>query len=270
MPRRRQRIVTPPQDELSDEEIIQNTNHCTKNRILKLPDFWINDPVLWFIQVEAIFFKNNLTDSEGKFNNVISVLPPEVISSVREILLSPSNNSYDVLKSAILKKTTLSDTKRVQQLLSQTSFQTEQPSQILCHMKQLLDRFAPLDSLLIRELFLQRLPPDIRLILAANKHADVAELAEIADSLVDSGTINLPECNSLKRKPDEADQRVIQLSKDVAELKKIVQELNINCHSQGKKNNQKGNQTLQLCWYHSKFGINARKCIQPCNWTGNE
>ena len=42
---------------------------------IKLPDFWLSDPELWFAQVEASFEAQKITQEQTKFIHVVRVLP---------------------------------------------------------------------------------------------------------------------------------------------------------------------------------------------------
>ena len=57
---------------------------------VKLPAFWLEDPELWFAQVECVF-KNRqprITQEATKYNYVCEVLPSRVIAKVRHVILS--------------------------------------------------------------------------------------------------------------------------------------------------------------------------------------
>ena len=74
---------------------------------VKLPSFWIEDPELWFAQIECVF--NNripkITQDGTKYNYVCEVLPSRVISKVRHIILSaaPEAEKYGLLKTQLMK-----------------------------------------------------------------------------------------------------------------------------------------------------------------------
>ncbi len=45
---------------------------------VKLPDFWVKDPVLWFRQCESAFRRSSISSSGVKFDHVVMKLPHEV------------------------------------------------------------------------------------------------------------------------------------------------------------------------------------------------
>jgi len=77
------------------------------------------------------------------------------------------------LKATLIKHITPSEDCRFQQLLQANNLRDRRLTQLLRHMQQLLgDRHATFKQSLLRELFLQCLPPHMHVILAVN-----AELA---------------------------------------------------------------------------------------------
>ncbi|CAN8007270.1 unnamed protein product, partial [Ixodes pacificus] len=85
---------------------------------LKLPCFWPADPALWFAQVEAQFATRRITSQQTKFHHVIAALNPTEAAEVRDIILSPpADQPFDRLKLELVRRTTLSEQKRLQQLL---------------------------------------------------------------------------------------------------------------------------------------------------------
>ena len=107
-----------------------------------------------------------ITAQKTCFNYVVSSLSPEFAVEVRDLLLRPLAEAlYDTLKAELIKRTGASEQCKLQELISGED--CKQP-QLLCRMQQLLgDKFgtsADANSFL-RELFLQWLPPNLRMVL---------------------------------------------------------------------------------------------------------
>ena len=160
---------------------------------LKLSPFWSADPQVWFAQVESQFFTRKITNQDTKFHHIVACLPPEVAVDIRDLIINkPPDNAYDELKNTLIKRTTASRTKRSQQLLSAEELGDSKPSQLLRRFEQLLDGTSS-DHPLIREVFLQRLPGNVRQLLTATTtdETPLDELAQKADRLMDVSSHNI-------------------------------------------------------------------------------
>ncbi|KAH6924725.1 hypothetical protein HPB50_022753 [Hyalomma asiaticum] len=155
---------------------------------IRLPPFWTADPQLWFLQVESQFTARRITAELTKYHHVVASLPPAIASEIRDLLVAPpAENAYTTLKQLLISRLTPSEP-RLQQLLHYTDLGDRTPSQLLRHMRQLLHTAdattTDADSRLLRELFLQRLPVNVRMILASAADKRLSELAELADSVL--------------------------------------------------------------------------------------
>ncbi|KAH6943866.1 hypothetical protein HPB50_000197 [Hyalomma asiaticum] len=156
---------------------------------IRLPPFWTADPQLWFLQVESQFTARRITAELTKYHHVVASLPPAIASEIRDLLVAPpAENAYTTLKQLLISRLTPSEPQRLQQLLHDTELGDPTPSQLLRHMRQLLHTAGAAttdaDSRLLRELFLQRLPVNVRMILASAADRRLSQLAELADSVL--------------------------------------------------------------------------------------
>ena len=114
-------------------------------------------------------------------------LSSEIATEVRDLILTPSaENPFDTLKEQLIKRTTASEQKRLQQLLNAEDLGDRKPSQVLCRMQQLLgDKATSIDGFFLRELFLQRLPANICMVLASTPNTStLEEVAQLADKII--------------------------------------------------------------------------------------
>ena len=147
---------------------------------IRLPPFWPADPVLWFAQIEAQFGTRSITVSKTKFDYVVSCLDPQYATEVRDLLLHPPDaDPYETLKAQLTKRTSASEQRWIQELLSSEELGDRTPSQMLRRIQQLLGNMAPtLDATLLRELFLQCLPANVRMVMTPSAEAlDLEQLA---------------------------------------------------------------------------------------------
>ncbi len=135
-------------------------------------------------------------------------------------------------------------------------------------MQQLLgDRAGTLDSTFLKELFLQRLPANIRMVLATAPAATtLEELAELADKVAEVTTPAVAAITPTQRTSD-----LDQLRAEVAKLQTTIQSLTKERGSRpfrgGPRLRSPGPPTASndtICWYHTKFGEAATN--HPAPW----
>lgn len=85
---------------------------------LRLPLYWPADPQIWFAQVEGQFATSRITAQVQGFLRVIATLPPDIAAEIRDLTLTPpANPPCDVLKAELIRRTTSTEQRRLQQLL---------------------------------------------------------------------------------------------------------------------------------------------------------
>ena len=229
---------------------------------IKIPPFWSSDPELWFLQVDALFVTKRITGSITKFNHVIAAISPQAAGTVRDIIRNPpEEDAYNILKIALIKRNSPTQHQRLQQLLQLSALGDQKPTELLRKMRQLNGDVE--DNDLFKELFLQRLPKEIRTVLTAVGDTDsLDELANMADNMIDTS--------------GPSDMHINQVS-ELKQLREEVAALRINRRYNGPVNNKKfikptDSLPSTLCWYHTRFGGRARSCVEPCSFktSGND
>ena len=251
---------------------------------LKIPPFWPADPAVWFAQVEAQFSTKGVVQQRTRFDHVVAALAPDVITEVRDVILHPpADRPYDRLKEALIQRTEASEQRRLQQLLTAEELGDRKPSQLLRHMQHLLGDSGPTpDSAFVRQLFLQRLPPSVRMVLASSS-ADLSlpQLAEMADRIL--------EVSHVPTVAPVTDPNVSEMRQLTTTLTRLVAALDATLsHSREPSDSRRQSRPSRspsrppsrqqsrssspagLCWYHRRFGTNARKCRPPCMHSGND
>ena len=259
---------------------------------IKLPPFWPSDPEIWFVQVEAQFSTRGITSQKTKFEYLVSSLSPEIATEVRDLLLRPpADNPYDKLKAELVKRTAASEQRKLQQLISGEELGDRKPTQLLRRMQQLLgDHVAEANQTFLRKLFLRRLPPNVRMVLAcSDATTSINTLADMADKVMEVATPSVAAINQ-PQAPLTSDPEVKRLKEEVSQLAELVATLTQQRRPRRSRSIQRqpplqpGSRTssparftpqepdkdsTRVCWYHRKFGEAANKCQEPCNW-GNE
>ena len=241
---------------------------------LKLPPFWPSDPDVWFAQVEAQFATRGITQQKTKFDYVVASLSPEFATEVRDLILHPpATRPYDTLRDQLVRRTAVSEQRRLQQLLTAEELGDRKPSQLLRRMEQLLgDRAAAADGPFVRELFLQRLPAHVRMVLASTSDStSLEDLANLADRVMEVAPPTMAAIQT-------ASVEMQTLRTEVGRLRELVKTLaprDQSSHNRSPSPRRRRftppptPQREGLCWYHARFGDRARKCTPPCSHSEN-
>ena len=232
-------------------------------------------------------------------------------AEVRDILIRPPEDEpYDTLKEVLTRCTTLSESKRLEQLLSAEELGDRKPTQLRRRMQQLLGDKSPLmDNKLLTQLFIQRLPPSIRVVLANSIDGiKLDALSQLADKMVEAaGPTTLVQAvhnqptiaSATDASPQDTSysvlhSEVMELRQDMAEIKGTLAELRLDrstprrgrnrghdysprgrprSHSSRRSpsNVRTGSNLASgtMCWYHTNFGTSVERCNQPCSFQGN-
>ncbi|XP_059096799.1 uncharacterized protein LOC131891290 [Tigriopus californicus] len=135
---------------------------------LKLPQFWSQQPRVWFTQTEAQFGLRGITSDDTKFNHVVAALDQDTALRVLDLLENPPDGGrYTALKTRLLDTFTLSEYERAGRLLRMPELGDDKPSLLMDKMR----------------VFLDRMPDDLRATLVHSGVSDMRELARSADQL---------------------------------------------------------------------------------------
>ena len=197
------------------------------------------------------------------------------------ILHPPDDDPYDALKQALVERTAASEQRRLQQLFNAEELGDRKPTQLLRRMQQLLgDKAGATDASFLRELFLQRLPPNVRMVLASSDTTELEKLAQLADKIVEVATPPISAVTSNSSTEYE------QLRTEMADLRRLVESLRFSGSTQRsrKRSSSRGRTPRRdrastptstevsgdCCWYHRQFGEAAHKCRPPCDMSEND
>ncbi|CAH8840984.1 unnamed protein product [Trichobilharzia szidati] len=256
---------------------------------LTVPVFKPRDPHLWFARLEHYLASNKLTSQTAKFGILSTVLPDEVAEQVRQYIVHPSTEApYDKLKEEVLRCTSLSDRQALDRLLSNVELGDKTPSQLMRHMQSLVAG-REIDKRLFYQIWLRRLPQNIQQVLAfGDDDIDIERLTEIADRMYERSTPQ--SVASTSRIPDKvitidplnkaeairvdktSNERIEALERKIDVLTEQLMAMRVNrqptttyrrqrSHS---RNRRKYSLQQNICWYHRKFGVHAKRCTQPC------
>ena len=208
---------------------------------VKLPPFWPNKATLWFAHAEAQFHLRGITVDKTKFAHVLTMLDSTTAEYAMDIIQDPPNeDAYGALKSRLTGAYAISDDEKAERLLNMNGLGDKTPSQCLSNMLLLVpDGQEP--GFVVRRLFLRQLPVEVRTQLAQSsktgtKAEDLRGLALEADKYFASAGARISSASGTSYTDEDGSPTV----------------------------NATGNR--QLCFYHKRFGKNAKKCQRPCDW----
>jgi hypothetical protein len=252
--------IPPPQAPPPVQAAVVNTV------AVKLPDFWIRDPDVWFYQAECSFRRARITASHTMFEHVVMRLPEAVSISVRSLLLSitqATEDPYEQLKARLTKNFGKTRWQRAFELLDHPEIGDRRPSRLMSDMLALLPAETNPDTLFLA-LFLRRLPASIRDHLAAADCGTAEEMATLADMLWDarsSGSVSLVEEESVaaisgrSASPREGHRRSPERQRPQGG------------RGGGSTSRPRPQTPGKLCKLHKKWGAAAHNCWPPCSWS---
>ena len=137
----------------------------------KLPSFWEDDIELWLAAVDHQFILSNICTKQRRFSAMLGALDYLVIRKVQHIIRNPRNQPHQSFKKVLIKLYKISDGNRFDCLLHQTNLGDRKPLELLSELRTLLGEScsdnADLNKLL-HKLFLDKLPAQVRLVLAGS------------------------------------------------------------------------------------------------------
>ena len=251
-------------------------------REVKLPTFCAAEAVSWFQRAEIQFRLKRENSRTRMADHVLAALPQDVFVFLSDWLAGQGDSvDYDQLKSRLLQEFVATPEQRANKLLAlsrqplgdlraSTAFRE---MRALTRMPRGDGTTQTLD--LLRVLWLQRLPSDVRRGITKFSELSEDELIKLADSLqeadrgassrsamaaTDAGAPQPPE------EPDDEDVAAAAPSQP----KRWPQTTQRRLPPRQPPRGAPPRKAAQgLCFFHSQFGHDARNCRLPCSWTKN-
>lgn len=243
---------------------------------LKLPPFYMNNPMLWFHTIESQFATRKITNDKTMYNHIVGNLDERAAQAVTSIIMEPyADGKYNRIKRALIDNFSKSSTERIKQLLSDVTLGDRKPSKLLYWMKEQAGNTV--SDEFIKGLWMQRLPEIIRQILSASKD-DLNNLARMADQIYNSTDNRFNACAVKDSKNLTLDSLCAKIEENFDKLNVRLKSLESNSHNsrrdstprardRSKSNNRKSESNKNdtgMCFYHERYGEDAKKCREPC------
>jgi hypothetical protein len=124
----------------------EEQNQHVAHMAFKIPDFWPHNPNIWFCKLESKFRICNISQSSTKYDHLLSALPTEVCSNIKDILEEIDEidenaaDAYEQLKVLLVSRYTKDRWARAFELLKFPEIGDMKPSDMMRRMKALLPR----------------------------------------------------------------------------------------------------------------------------------
>ncbi|XP_053606956.1 uncharacterized protein LOC128673251 [Plodia interpunctella] len=221
-------------------------------------------------------FQSRRDHTETKYYYVTAQLEPRYAAEVKDIIVAPpSKGKYEKLKSELIRRLSASKEKQVKQLLMHEELGDRRPSQFLRHLQHLAGPNVPEDFL--RTIWTSRLPANLQTVIASQPDSTLQALADLADK-VHELVPSAPQVAAASVSPDPT---IAKLTKQIEELTRKVDALSSkdrrnhrrsnsrsrsSSHSQRGRRSQSNYRRYPVCFYHFKYGEEAKMCQQPCDY----
>lgn len=243
----------------------------------RIPEFWTDQPGLWFVQFEATVAPQKASD-EAQYQLLVAKLGKQVVMQVADLLTTPpKTEKYTSLKTRLLHVYEESANKQIQKLIGDMQLGDQKPSQLLRRMQTLAGTRVSPETLLV--MWQNHLPRAVRIVLAATAITDSEKLAEVADKIQETSNRGDVAEVSSEGAGSLADV-LAKLSVEVAELRRSRGSSRsgwqanrapsrYRTRSSSRNRERSASRKPGLCFYHDRFGVKAVKCQTPCTWKDN-
>ncbi|XP_015602861.1 uncharacterized protein LOC107271408 [Cephus cinctus] len=210
--------------------------------------------ILGLALMEMEFEEERITSDRTKFRRIALALDAQVVEQVSDLITDPpENDRYSILKNRLLAIFGESERARWHKL-QELELGDQKPSMLLNSMRRLAGDQLGNDAL--QNMFLDRMPDYIRILLSAEPDTKLDKLAGRADHMMDAARMQVAlisteatfkeHIEAFNRRP----QRVVNTRANWQSAPS----------NKGKCNDRSG----YVCFYHRRFGYKARNCEGNC------
>ncbi|XP_017475255.1 PREDICTED: uncharacterized protein LOC108365669 [Rhagoletis zephyria] len=220
----------------------------------------------YFYSLDFWFEASSISTDSAKFSIVAASIPQIKLMELRSIIdAAPMSGRYEYIRSKLTENFTESQQRRLQRVLREMPLGDRRPSDLFNEMKR-----APgsaLSESILHDLWVNRLSPYAQAAIIATS-VPITDKLKIADSIAESMQLREGRVNevSTPKAANDSDLRA-----EIAALKQrfdkaLSGEKSVSRSRSRTPARGQGSNTSELCWYHAKFGKNAKKCRQPCKY----
>lgn len=241
---------------------------------LSPPTMCTDDLPSYFWALEHWFAATGITPAmdSRRFHIVAAQIPVRSLPELRPLLEPlPAANKYTFAKETIIRHFEESQRSRLQRLLSGMELGDRKPSQLLAEMRR-----AAGDAIaepMLTDLWITRLPPHVQSAVIAARGTTTDKIG-VADAVMDAvaiGSRTFTHHSLAEVKLGDVER----IAREVAELSRKFGEF-VAGSRQRNKSRQRSHPRQQTptrdhpgdreCYYHRRFGTEARRCLPPCSF----
>ena len=231
---------------------------------VKLPDFYENDPEMWFVRAECQFRTKRIVDDTTKFDHIVQSLSEKVARRVRKLVLyPPATDKVTALKAALMTAYGRSQLEKDTALLSM-KMSNLKPSEVIARAEALnsdLETF-------FRAFILSQFLPEVKTAIANMEFATLVEMGVAADKALEASKTTPQAVNAIVTElQDEFDEEDTSQGFEVNAVGRGGGARDRGRQAAGRGRGQPGQKAGKgkTCFYHDKHGLGAFKCDgAPC------
>ncbi|CAH8611076.1 unnamed protein product [Heterobilharzia americana] len=186
------------------------------------------------------------------------------------------SDPYAFLKTALLKKSGLTDRQRLDELLRNIELGSHSPTEVLTRIREVIGA-RTFDDGLFRELFLSQLPQPVRTVLVTLQSVPLHDLAASADKILEVSSRPVSDVYSVCDNSESQDLEVTKLCNSVKQLlrsrspsSRRTPQKRVLVHRSKSRGSPKTKpnrvESPEWCWFHNTYGDEARKCWKACSF----
>lgn len=263
----------------SSQNLAANGEQIASVNNLKITRLWSDEPELWFLHLETVFRARRITSDQTKYDLAVSAIKDiNIIRQVSDLIRTPPpTDKYESFKRQLISRLTDSKDRQLDRLLHDLELGQKKPSHLLREMRNLAP--ASMDDSVLRPIWMSRMPTYVRCVLSASVDVPLANLADIADKIMENSpqthimaTSNVNPDKAQRNTSPSTEKRLSQIEQSLSELTTAVKALstsnnrNINLDQRRTRSRSRSlsNSNIAICFFHKKYGVDARKCQKPC------
>ena len=174
---------------------------------------------MWFAQAEAQFALANVVRDHTKFYHIIAKIDQSVICHVADLVTNPPNeNKYEAVKARLISRFQISAQGRLERLLGDCDLGDMRPTHLLAKIQELGAGLNVTDDLM-KMLFLQRMPPNVKAVLAISD-GTIGKLAEMADRMVEHPGSSQVAATSHTPPMEDLQKQIVTLTAEIRDSKR--------------------------------------------------